>query len=79
MISAAEAVPSTVIEFVSRLTLHKLTPSRADTAFSTRAEQAAQLIPPISYLSISITFDTHIIYRFDGYYKRNKATLANIS
>ena len=47
IILSGEAFPSTVIEFVSRLTLHSVTPSTAFTAFSTRAEQAAQLIPVI--------------------------------
>ena len=45
MISWAEALPSTPMEFVSRLTAHPVTPGTAPTAFSTRAEQAAQLIP----------------------------------
>ena len=45
------AVPSTVIEFVSRLTVHELTPSTAETAFSTLAEHAAQLIPLTEYCS----------------------------
>ena len=35
-------LPSTTIELVSRLTEQVLTPSNLDTAFSTRAEQAAQ-------------------------------------
>ena len=39
------ALPSTPIEFVSRLTEHEVTPSTVETAFSTRALQAAQLIP----------------------------------
>ena len=42
--SAGAAVPSTPIEFVSRLTAHEVTPGTAETAFSTRAEHAAQLI-----------------------------------
>ena len=52
MISSGAAVPSTVIEFVSRLTEQDETPSTPPTAFSTLAEHAAQLIPPTSYLSI---------------------------
>jgi hypothetical protein len=39
------AVPSTPIEFVSRLTAQDVTPSTLFTAFSTRALHAAQLIP----------------------------------
>ena len=39
------AVPSTPIEFVNKLTEHELTPDTAETAFSTRALQAAQLMP----------------------------------
>ena len=45
MISASAALPSTPMELVSRLTEQAVTPGRADTAFSTLAEQAAQLIP----------------------------------
>ena len=45
MISEGEAVPSTPMEFVSRLTAQEVTPGTPDTAFSTRLEQAAQLIP----------------------------------
>ena len=45
MISAEEADPSTPMEFVSRLTAQEVTPGTADTAFSTRLEHAAQLIP----------------------------------
>ena len=49
------AVPSTPMEFVSRLTEQEVTPFTFDTAFSTRAEQAAQLIPVTVYCSISLT------------------------
>jgi hypothetical protein len=45
MIAAGEAVPSTPIELVRRLTLQEVTPSTFETAFSTRAWQAAQLMP----------------------------------
>ena len=45
MISSADAVPSTPMELVSRLTEQELTPGTPDTAFSTRLEQAAQLMP----------------------------------
>ena len=37
---------------VSRLTEHDVTPGTAETAFSTRALQAAQLMPVTMYLSI---------------------------
>lgn len=43
--AASSAVHSTAMEFVSRLTLHDVTPGTLETAFSTRALQAAQLIP----------------------------------
>ena len=56
MISRASAVPSTPMELVSRLTEQAVTPGTALTAFSTRAEQAAQLIPVTLYCSISISF-----------------------
>ena len=52
IISSAEAVPSTPMEFVSRLTEQELTPFTPDTAFSTLAEQAAQLMPVTVYCSI---------------------------
>ena len=44
MTASGEAVPSTPMEFVSRLTLQEVTPGTFETAFSTRALQAAQLI-----------------------------------
>ena len=52
MISAELAVPSTPMEFVSRLTEQLATPGTLLTAFSTRAEQAAQLMPVTLYCSI---------------------------
>ena len=52
IISSAEAVPSTPMEFVSRLTEQELTPFTPDTAFSTLAEQAAQFMPVTVYCSI---------------------------
>ena len=52
MISPDEAVPSTPMELVRRLTEQLFTPGTFDTAFSTRAEQAAQLIPVTLYCSI---------------------------
>ena len=54
MISWDEAVPSTPIEFVRRLTEQDVTPGTFDTAFSTRAEQAAQLMPVTLYCSIMV-------------------------
>ncbi len=56
MISDASAVPSTPIEFVSRLTEHDSTPGTLETAFSTCAWQAAQLIPVTSYCCIYRSF-----------------------
>ena len=47
--ASSVAVPSTPMEFVNKLTMHSVTPSTADTAFSTRALQAAQLIPETKY------------------------------
>ena len=52
IISADDAVPSTPIEFVSRLTLQESTPGTFDTAFSTLAWHAAQLMPVTIYCSI---------------------------
>ena len=43
--SLGEAVPSTPMALVSRLTEQEVTPGTALTAFSTRALQAAQLMP----------------------------------
>ena len=53
--AAALAVPSTPMELVSRLTEQLVTPGTAFTAFSTRAEQAAQLMPVTLYCSIVFT------------------------
>ena len=47
------AAPSTPIEFVSRLTEQDVTPGTPLTAFSTRAEQAAQLMPVTLYCVIA--------------------------
>jgi sugar (pentulose or hexulose) kinase len=44
------------MEFVSRLTLTPVTPGTFDTAFSTLALQAAQLMPVTEYCCILITF-----------------------
>ena len=49
MISCSPAEPSTDMEFVSRFTAHTSTPGSFDTAFSTRALQAAQDMPVILY------------------------------
>jgi len=50
--AASLAVPSTPMELVSRLTEQLVTPGTFFTAFSTRAEQAAQLMPVTLYCSI---------------------------
>ena len=42
---SALALPSTPMEFVKRLTVQDVTPGTLETAFSTRALQAAQLMP----------------------------------
>ena len=55
MIWAGSAVPSTPMELVSRLTEQEVTPGTLDTAFSTRALHAAQLMPVTLYCSINIT------------------------
>src|SRR5699024_2366922 len=52
MMSAGLAVPSNPMELVSRLTEQAVTPVTLLTAFSTRALQAAQLIPVTLYCSI---------------------------
>ena len=52
MISSSEAVPSTPMELVSRLTEQEVTPGTFETAFSTRELQAAQLIPVTVYCLI---------------------------
>ena len=49
MTAASSAAPSTPMELVSRLTAQLSTPGTAETAFSTRAWQAAQLIPVTVY------------------------------
>ena len=45
MMLSALALPSTPMEFVKRLTVQDVTPGTLETAFSTRALQAAQLMP----------------------------------
>ena len=45
----SEALPSTPIELVRRLTEQEVTPSTEETAFSTLALHAAQLIPVMVY------------------------------
>ena len=49
MMISGGAVPSTASVLVRRLTLQLVTPSTFETAFSTRAWQAAQLIPVTVY------------------------------
>mgnify|MGYP000579867361 FL=1 len=61
--AAGEAVPSTPMEFVRRLTEQLVTPGTFFTAFSTRAEQAAQLMPVTLYCSIADSFPS---YRMPG-------------
>ena len=51
-LSTGEALPSTPMELVRRLTEQEVTPGTLDTAFSTRALQAAQLMPVTLYCSI---------------------------
>ena len=53
MMAEADAVPSTPIELVSRLTEQEVTPGTSDTAFSTLALHAAQLMPVTSYCFIA--------------------------
>ena len=54
MISDWDAVPSTPMEFVRRLTEQLVTPDTFDTAFSTLLLHAAQLIPVTVYCSTKI-------------------------
>ena len=56
IISCSLAVPSTPIELVRRLTEQDVTPGTLETAFSTLALQAAQLIPATIYCSIIVLF-----------------------
>ena len=49
IIALSVASPSTPMEFVKRLTEQDVTPGTAFTAFSTRALQAAQLMPVTLY------------------------------
>ena len=51
-----EAMPSTPMEFVRRLTEQLVTPGTFFTAFFYRAEQAAQLMPVTLYCSIADSF-----------------------
>ena len=54
MIASEVAVPSTPIEFVSRLTEQEVTPGTLLTAYSTLLLQAAQQIPVTEYCYIAI-------------------------
>ncbi len=56
MTSPADAVPSTPIEFVRRLTEQEVTPGTLLTAFSTLAWHAAQLMPVTVYCSIDRSY-----------------------
>ena len=56
IISSVLAVPSTPMELVNKLTDTDSTPSTEATAFSTLAEQAAQVIPVTLYFVISFTY-----------------------
>jgi len=60
MTAASDAVPSTPMELVSRLTEQLVTPGTFFTAFSTRAEQAAQLMPVT--LNCSIKYHSCVQY-----------------
>ena len=51
---SGEAVPSTPMEFIRRFTEHEVTPSTFETAFSTLALHAAQLMPVTLYCSITV-------------------------
>ena len=55
LMAEGSAVPSTPMELVSRLTEQAVTPGTFPTAFSTRAEQAAQLMPVTLYCFIGST------------------------
>ena len=65
MISEAEAVPSTPMELVSRLTEQDVTPGTPQTAFSTLALHAAQLIPVTLYCSIMPSSLRYLSYGAD--------------
>ncbi len=56
MTVSGEISPSTLMELVSRLTEQEVTPGSELTAFSTRAWQAAQLIPVTIYCSMIMPF-----------------------
>ncbi len=58
--ASASACPSTPMELVRRLTEQEVTPGTLDTAFSTRALQAAQLIPVTVYCSIYLSTSVYL-------------------
>ena len=68
IISFSAASPSTPMEFVSRFTEQEVTPGTAFTAFSTRALQAAQLMPVTLYCFIALIQS----------FKRSKASLNHL-
>ena len=57
------------MELVSRLTEQPVTPGTLFTAFSTRAEQAAQLIPVTLYCSIVFTPDKSSMFAAGSLHK----------
>ena len=64
IISAGLTLPCTPIEFVKRLTEQLSTPESFDTAFSTRALHAAQLIPVTTYCSI--LYPQHALHAYQS-------------
>ena len=60
--ACGDAVPSTPMELVSRLTEQDVTPDTCDTAFSTRVLHAAQLIPVTVYCSMCLASFYFIIF-----------------
>ena len=68
--SSGEAFPSTPIVFVRRLTEHESTPATLDTAFSTLAWHAAQLIPVTIYCSILLIWPSRSTSSFSEEWQR---------
>ena len=74
MTALASAVPSTPMELVSRLTEQLSTPGTALTAFSTRAEQAAQLIPVTLYCFILVLAPSDYFISFCRVFSNSSTT-----
>jgi hypothetical protein len=79
MITSGEALPSTFMEPVKRLTAQDSTPSTAETAFSTRALQAAQDALSGSMKNVSVVKSSDVCEHDDIHPKTKDKLAARIA